>query len=73
MGKILVGMAAAALWFVFSQAADAERICKDVCNNGICVSRCVNNRNGDEMIIREHNRGPGVELRAPGADVDVDR
>jgi|HubBroStandDraft_6_1064221.scaffolds.fasta_scaffold570145_2 hypothetical protein len=73
MSKILVGMAAAALWFVFSQAADAERICKDVCNNGICVSRCVNNRNGDEMIIREHNREPGVELRAPGADVDVDR
>ncbi len=73
MSKILVGMAAAALWFVFSQAADAERICKDVCNNGICVSRCVNNRNGDEMTIREHNRGPSVELRAPGADVDVDR
>jgi hypothetical protein len=71
MGKILVGMAAAALWFVFSQAADAERICKDVCNNGICVSRCVNNRNGDEMTIREHDRGPGVELRAPGNDVDV--
>jgi hypothetical protein len=73
MGKILVGMAAAALWFVFSQAADAERICKDVCNNGICVSRCVNNPNGDEMIIREHDRGLGVELRAPGADVDVGR
>ena len=71
MGKILVGMAAAALWFVFSQAADAERICKDVCNNGICVSRCVNNRNGDEMTIREHDRGPGVELRATGNDVDV--
>jgi len=73
MSKIMVGMAAAALWFVFSQAADAERICKDVCNNGICVSRCVNNRNGDEIIIREHNREPSVELRAPGADVDVDR
>jgi hypothetical protein len=73
MSKILVGMAAAALWFVFSHAANAERICKDVCNEGVCVSRCVNNSDGDETIIREHDRGPGVELHAPGVDVDVDR
>jgi hypothetical protein len=71
MTKILVGMAAAALWFVLSQAANAERICKDVCDGGTCVSHCVNNPNGDEMIIRE--RGPGVELRTPGVDIDVGR
>ncbi|HWX82982.1 MAG TPA: hypothetical protein VNZ48_05210 [Xanthobacteraceae bacterium] len=73
MGKILVGMAAAALWFVLSHAANAERICKDVCDNGTCVSRCVNNANGDDMVIHEHDRGPGIELRGPGVDVDVDR
>jgi hypothetical protein len=80
MGKILVGMAAAALWFVLSQAANAERICKDVCDGGTCVSHCVTNPNGDEMIIRERERGPGeevrtpgVELRTPGVDVDVGR
>jgi hypothetical protein len=73
MSKILVGMAAAALWFVFSQAANAERICKDVCKDGMCVSRCVNNADGDETVIREHDRGPGVEVHAPGVDVDVDR
>jgi hypothetical protein len=73
MGKILVGMAAAALWFVFSQAADAERICKDVCNNGICVSRCVDNPSGDELTIREHNPGPGGETPAPSVDIDANR
>jgi hypothetical protein len=74
MGKILVGMAAAALWFVLSHAANAERICKDVCDNGTCVSRCVNNPNGDEMTIREHDdRGPSIELRGSGVDVGVGR
>jgi hypothetical protein len=65
MGKILVGMAAAALWFVLSQAANAERICQEVCDNGICVSRCVDNPDS-KAIIRERDRGPGVELHAPG-------
>lgn len=69
MSKILIGMAAAALWFVLSQAANAERICKDVCDSGTCVSHCVNNPNGDEMIIRERDPTPGVDVRAPGVDV----
>ena len=65
MSKILVGMAAAALWFVLSQAANAERICQEVCDNGICVSRCVDNPDS-KTIIREPDRGPGVELPPPG-------
>jgi hypothetical protein len=73
MSKILVGMAAAALWFVLSQAANAERICKDVCDSGTCVSRCVNNPSGDEMIIREHNPGPGGETPPPSVDIDANR
>jgi hypothetical protein len=65
MGKILVGMAAAALWFVLSQAANAERLCQEVCDNGTCVSRCVDNPDS-KTIVREPDRGPGVELPAPG-------
>ena len=38
MTKILIGMATAALWFVLSHAANAERICRDICDNGSCVS-----------------------------------
>jgi hypothetical protein len=76
MSKILIGMAAAALWFVFSQAANAERVCKEVCDSGTCVSRCVQDPDPD-VTIREHDqtrdrdRGPGVQLHAPGVDIDV--
>ncbi len=72
MTKILVGMAAAALWFVLSQAANAERICQQVCDNSTCISRCVDNPDS-KAIIPERDRVPGVELHVPGADVDVDR
>ena len=41
MIKFLIGVATAALWFALSHAANAERICRDVCDNGNCVSRCV--------------------------------
>jgi hypothetical protein len=72
MSKILLGMAAAALWFVLSQAANAERLCQEVCDNGTCISRCVDNPDS-KTIIRERDREPGVELHVPGADVDVGR
>ncbi len=65
MGKILVGMAVAALWFVLSQAANAERLCQEICDNGICVSHCVDNPDS-KTTDRERDRGPGVELQAPG-------
>jgi hypothetical protein len=41
MTKFLIGVATAALWFALSHAANAERICRQVCDNGTCVSRCV--------------------------------
>ena len=62
MGKILIGMAAAALWFVLSQAANAERLCQEVCDNGVCVSRCVDNPDSNTIV---RDRGPGGELQAP--------
>ena len=64
MGKILVGMAAAALWFVLSQAANAERLCQAICDNGICYSQCVDNPDS-KTTVREGDRGPGVELPPP--------
>jgi hypothetical protein len=41
MTKFLIGVATAALWFALSHVANAERICSEVCDNGTCVSRCV--------------------------------
>jgi hypothetical protein len=41
MTKILIGMATAALWFMLAHAANAEPICRGVCDHGGCVSRCV--------------------------------
>ena len=37
MSKILIGVVTAAVWFVLSQAANAEQVCKQVCDNGTCV------------------------------------
>lgn len=34
MGKILIGVATAALWFVLSHAANAERMCRQACDGG---------------------------------------
>jgi len=75
MSKILVGMAAAALWFALSQAVNAERICKALCDNsGTCVSQCVDADSG--AIIRDRDPArdddPGMESpRAPGADIET--
>jgi len=41
MTKILIGMATAALWFVLTHAANAERISREACGHGSCVSLCV--------------------------------
>jgi hypothetical protein len=34
MGKFLIGVATAALWFVLSHAANAEQVCQQVCASG---------------------------------------
>jgi hypothetical protein len=41
MGKILLGVVTAALWFVFSHAANSEHVLKQVSDNGACISQCV--------------------------------
>jgi hypothetical protein len=50
MTKFLIGMATAALWFVLSHAANAERICREVGHHG-SVSSC-DTPTGDVVIRR---------------------
>jgi hypothetical protein len=76
MTKFLIGVATAALWFALSHAANAERICRQVCDNGTCVSRCVQ-RPDSEGIIRERehwrHRDRGFDVDAPAGDVVIHR
>ena len=37
MSKILIGVATAALWFALSHVANAEQVCRQVCDGGTCV------------------------------------
>lgn len=76
MTKFLIGMATAALWFMLAHAANAEKICREVCDKGSCVSRCVS-RPDSEVIIHEreqsrhHDRGFGVDT--PAGDLEIRR
>jgi hypothetical protein len=71
----LMGTAAAVLTAVTLVAApaNAERVCRQVCDGGVCKSRCV--ERGDRLFMQERDihRRPGVELRRPGVDIDVHR
>jgi len=75
MSKILIGVATASLWFVFSHAANAERVCKQVCDHGACVSKCVEHSDDPAVIVHEHDGyrrpAPGVDIHAPGVGVDI--
>jgi hypothetical protein len=77
MSKILIGVATAALWFALSHAANAERVCKQVCDNGTCVSKCVDNPDTGVIVHErdEHyrDRDPGVDVHVPGAGVEIGR
>jgi len=68
MTKFLIGVATAALWFALSHAANAERICREVCDHGTCVSRCVHRPDAD-VIIRDR----GFDIDTPAGDVMIRR
>jgi hypothetical protein len=78
MSKFLIGMATAALWFALSHAANAERVCNQVCDNGTCVSKCVEHPDGvivrdrDEHM-RDHRDEGGVDIHVPGVGVEIGR
>jgi hypothetical protein len=78
MSKFMIGVATAALWFVLSHAANAERICRQVCDDGTCVSRCAVHpdvvvRENDHYYRDDEDRGPGVDVHVPGVAVDIGR
>jgi hypothetical protein len=76
MNKIVLGVVTAALWFILSQAANAERVCNQVCDGGTCVSKCVDH---PDTTVVEHGHDrlrddrPGFDVHAPGANIDVGR
>jgi len=79
-GKILIGVATAAVWFALSHAASAEQVCRQVCDSGTCISKCVDESNSQVIIrehyddyYRDHARGPGADVHAPGVGGDIGR
>ncbi len=74
MNKVLIGAMAAAMWFGLSYAAHAERVCRQVCDAGTCVSKCVEHPDAGVVVHEhehEHDRGPGVGVHVPGVGVEI--
>ena len=65
MGTAAVVLSAATLLAV---PASAERICRQVCDEGFCRSRCF--ERGDRLYMYDQDRGLGFH---EPIDVDVDR
>jgi len=66
----MIGMLAGAGIFALAQTASAERVCRSVCDGGVCTQKCF--ENNDRTVI-ERDRAPkaGVDVHAPGVNVDV--
>jgi hypothetical protein len=67
-----IGIIAGAATLTLAQTASAERVCRSVCDHGACVQKCVDH----EQRVIEHDRappprGPGVDIHAPGVNVDI--
>jgi hypothetical protein len=74
MRKItLMATAATALTAVmaFAAPANADRICREVCDEGFCRTRCFDN--GDRIYRYDRDRRPGIEFRGPGVGVEIGR
>jgi hypothetical protein len=76
MSKVFIGIVTAAVWFVLSQAASAERVCNQVCDGGTCVSKCVDHPDANVVVVPDHDRyrderGPGLDVHTPGVNIDV--
>jgi len=71
MGTADVVLTAATLLAI---PASAERICRQVCDEAFCRSRCIERGERLYMYDRDRNyyydhRRPGVEFRGPGFDM----
>jgi hypothetical protein len=79
MSKILIGVATAALWFALSHVANAEQVCRQVCDGGTCVSKCVDHPDSAVIVhehdgyYRDHDHGPDVDVHVPGVGIDIGR
>ena len=58
--------------------ASADRICRQVCDEGFGRTRCFDS--GDRLYLYDrdkdyyyHHRRPGVEFNGPGFDVEIGR
>ncbi len=56
------------------------QVCREVCRENVCRTRCVNERDRDEVIVHERDhrdrdehrdRRPGVELGVPGVNIEA--
>jgi hypothetical protein len=73
MGAAAVVLSATTLMAV---PASADRVCKQVCENGFCRSRCVDR--GDRLYMYDRDRDyyhhrRGVGVRVPGVDINIGR
>jgi hypothetical protein len=74
----LIGIAALVGTFALAQSANAERVCKSVCEGASCVQKCVEHDDtvvidrDRDRVVHEHDR-PAIELRGPGIGVDIGR
>lgn len=73
------GLAGAAEQLRITQPVD--RVCREVCRENVCRTRCVDKHDRDEVVHErvyrdrdrdEHrDRRPGVELRVPGVNIEA--
>jgi hypothetical protein len=74
---MVMGTAAVVLSATTLLAVPAERICRQVCDEGFCRSRCI--ERGDRLYMYDrdrdyyYHRHRGVEFHGPGFSVDVGR
>jgi hypothetical protein len=71
MGTAAVVLSATTLLAV---PASADRICRQVCDEGFCRSRCI--ERGDRLYMYDRDRDyrhRGIEFNGPGFDVEVGR
>jgi hypothetical protein len=75
------GLAGASEQLRITQPVD--RVCRQVCRENVCRTRCVDEHDRDEVVHervyrdRDHDRyehrdhRPGVELRVPGVNIEA--
>lgn len=73
MTKFMIGVATAALWFILSHAANAERVCREVCGNGNCVSRCVQHPDADAASAQTPHHDRSFDVDQPAGGVSISR